>query len=136
MAEHCASCQCGGLTLKIGKDPEFGVLCNCTLCQMRGGGPFGVGYYVQQRHCQTVGPYETWGRPADTGRMVVNHFCPTCGTTVYWTLEMRPGYVGVALGTFKDKPPMPDRAIWAQEAHDWMVFPEEMPVFQKATPKT
>jgi hypothetical protein len=30
----------------------------------------------------------------------------------------------------------PARAIWADNRHHWMIFPDAMPVFPKATPGT
>lgn len=134
MAEHIAQCQCGALRLHIKSAPEFSVLCNCRRCQKRSGSPFGVGAYIKTENTRVDGAFQTWGRAAVTGRSVVNHFCPTCGTTVFWTLEMRPDYVGVAHGGFEDDLPMPDRAIWTQEAPDWVVYPDHMPQYEKATP--
>ena len=136
MAEHEASCQCGALTVVCHDDPDFQVLCNCKACQKRTGSPFGVGAYIRRDRVSISGTSSSWGRTADAGRQLVNHFCPTCGSTVFWTLEMRPDHVGIAVGMFKGELPAPARAIWAEEAHDWMIFPEDMPVFQKATPET
>ncbi len=134
MAEHRAACQCGGLTVDADQDPDFVVLCNCKACQKRTGAPFGVGAYFPISSLKMNGAFQQWGRMAESGRKIVNHFCQTCGTNVFWTLEMRPDHIGVALGTFDTELPKPARSIWAEEAHDWVVFPEDMPVFPKATP--
>ena len=41
------------------------------------------------------------------------HFCPTCGSTVYWEGEGFPGYVAVAIGNFADPNfPGPTIAVW------------------------
>ena len=61
------------------------------------------------------------------------HFCPDCGTTVYWDLEMRPSHVGVAVGCFSDPEFFaPARAVWTQRQHHWVMFPEDLPTFPKS----
>lgn len=134
MAEHRAACQCGALTVEASAEPDFVVLCNCKACQMRTGAPFGVGAYFQRDALRVAGENRTWGRVAESGRRLENHFCPTCGTNLFWSLEMRPDHLGVALGCFEGPLPAPSRAIWAEEAHDWVVLPDGMPVFPKAVP--
>ena len=43
-----------------------------------------------------------WMRTAESGNALTFHFCPTCGSTVYWEGEGFPGYVAVAIGNFAD----------------------------------
>ena len=136
MAEHRARCQCGGLRVHASADPDVVVACNCQACQHRTGAAFGVGAYFRKDVVTISGSASIWARTAETGRALQHHFCPTCGTTVYWTLEMRPDHIGVGTGAFEGPPPTPDRAIWTDEKHDWMIFPSDMPDFPKATPGT
>ena len=116
-------------------DPDLVIACNCRACQKRTGSPFGTGAYFQKGLMTVEGETKSWGRKADTGRALENFFCPTCGTNLYWTLEMRPNHVGVAYGAFDTKLPDPIRAIWMEEAHDWVGFPEDWPRFAKGTPE-
>ena len=37
---------------------------------------------------------------SDAGRWLESRFCEACGTTVAWTVELRPGCTGIAGGTF------------------------------------
>ena len=134
MAKHRARCQCGALTIDTASDPDFVVLCNCLACQRRTGAPFGVGAYFRKTEAVTSGTPQVWTRTAESGRALQNHFCPQCGTTVYWTLEMRPDHIGVALGCLEGPIPEPVRAIWAQHKHPWVTFPAHWDVYDKATP--
>jgi hypothetical protein len=34
----------------------------------------------------------------------VFHFCPSCGSTVYWEPARKPDMIGVAVGAFADAP--------------------------------
>jgi hypothetical protein len=108
------------------------VACNCRACQRRTGAPFGVGVYFPKSVVTLKSEPRRWSRIADSGRQLTNHFCPDCGTTVYWTLEMRPDHWGVALGCLSTKVAEPDRAIWLATKHDWVRFPEHWPQYQEA----
>ena len=134
MATHKASCQCGSLVLEAIDDPDFVVACNCCACQKRTGSPFGAGAYFRKDIVTVRGSRESWARKADSGRQLENSFCPRCGTTLFWTLEMRPDHVGVPVGGFDTPPPTPIRVVWTEEQHDWVVFPEDWPTFPKGSP--
>src|SRR5262249_35380439 len=49
-----------------------------------------------------AGKATAWMRTAESGNVLTFHFCPTCGSTVYWEGEGFPGYVAVAIGSFAD----------------------------------
>jgi hypothetical protein len=50
-----------------------------------------------------AGKATAWMRTAESGNALTFHFCPTCGSTVYWESEGFPGYVAVAIGNFADQ---------------------------------
>ncbi len=135
---HSANCSCGQLRITAQGDPDFVIACNCLSCQQRTGAPFGVsGYYPRDRIVSTEGETGLFERKADSGRTVSTSFCPKCGSSVFWELEMRPDYIGIATGCFAEPDYMtPTRVIWAENSHPWIEFPGAMPVFQKATPET
>ena len=133
MTEHRARCQCGGLTVTASADPDMVIACNCQACQHRTGSPFGLGGYFKKEVLNYEGAASTWKRAAESGRQIENHFCPACGTTLYWSLEMRPDHIGVAGGAFETPLPEPARAIWTEEKHDWVIFPDHMPTLPKST---
>jgi hypothetical protein len=58
-----------------------------------------------------AGEATAWTRTAESGNAVTFHFCPTCGSTVYWEGQGFPGYVAVAIGSFL-------AARHAAQAHD------------------
>ena len=135
MGQHNAECQCGQLKLQASKDPDFVIACNCRACQKRTGAPFGTGGYFRKDTLTITGNTSSWKRTADSGRELENFFCPDCGSTLYWTLEMRPDYMGVAFGMFDEPLPDPVRAIWTEAQHDWVSFPEDWPHFPHGTPE-
>src|SRR6516162_1425618 len=51
------------------------------------------------------------------------HFCPTCGTTVFWEADLRPDHIGVAVGAFHDADfPRPTLSVWEESKHGWVGF--------------
>ena len=62
-------------------------------------------------------------RRGDSGRKVEFHFCPDCGTSVFWYAEVRPDHIGIASGTFADPlMPWPTVSIWETTRHPWVIF--------------
>jgi hypothetical protein len=51
------------------------------------------------------GASKVYTRDGQEGRKLRFHFCPECGTTVYWDLDLRPDHIVVAFGTFADAYP-------------------------------
>lgn len=132
--EHVASCSCEQLQVTLLGDPDMVVACNCTRCQKRSGSPFGVGAYYRRDRVRSVeGQSKDFDRVTDSGRGLSTKFCPDCGTSVYWSLDMRPDHYGIAIGCITDPAiTRPARVVWAQSKHDWIEFPEDMPVFDQA----
>jgi hypothetical protein len=111
-------------------------LCQCYECQKRTGSAFSVQTRLPIEHVTIEGQSTTWTFPSDSGKPAefrscdsggaTYHFCPVCGSTVYWELAIAPGFLGVAVGTFADPtfpPPMicrlrGVRAAWAMNVSD------------------
>ena len=55
------------------------------------------------------------------GLEVTYHFCPTCGSTLYWVIAGDPPLVGMAAGNFvEDDLPAPQREYWVETRHAWV----------------
>lgn len=133
---HRAECLCGALKVGSSGDPEFVIACNCTACQRRTGSAFGVGAYFHEADVSVEGVSNSWRRTVDSGRSITNHFCPSCGSSVYWLLDMRPGLIAVAGGCLTTPLPEPSRAVWVSNKHDWVAFPERCTLFEEGSPTT
>ncbi len=129
-----ARCTCGGVSATAEGEPEIVSLCNCTQCQRRTGSPFGIGAYFPHSAVRLAGTTKTFIRRVENSeRVVTNYFCPDCGGTVYWTTDLLPHHIGIAIGHFADptfNPPM--RAVWTQHMHEWVRLPPNLPTFPKA----
>ena len=128
-----ARCCCGSLRAETAADPIIVSACHCRECQRRTGAPFGVSAYFRKDDVTTAGTSTVYVRDGQEGRKIRAHFCPTCGTTLYWFADLRPDFIGIALGTFADPSfPKPTRSVWEEARHEWVVFGHDMERFAQA----
>lgn len=126
MKRRTARCTCGSLQVVTVGEPDVVIACHCLDCQRRTGAPFGVGAYFRRTQVEASGPATLFRRDGQDGRSITAHFCPTCGSSVYWEADFRPDHVGVALGAFGDTDIAPPaRSVWEQSRHPWVAFTHE-----------
>ena len=135
-----SSCNCGQLGLTYdGPDPDRISLCQCYECQRRTGSVFSVQARLPVEHVTVVGESKTWEFPTEGGKPAefrscdsmgaAYHFCPECGSTVYWDISNAPDVLGVAVGGFTD-PTFPPPMISGFEAYGtaWAMNASALPM--------
>jgi hypothetical protein len=123
-----AACSCGQLHLTIEGEPSRIALCHCLDCQRRTGAVISNQARFSHEQVTIAGKTTAWTRKAESGNALTYHFCPTCGSTVYWENSAAPGLVTVAIGNFADPNfPPPNIAVWEQSRHAWVSLPPGMP---------
>lgn len=126
-----AECACGVLKLKVGEPPKLTALCHCFACQRRTGAPFSANAFYSVDCVEISGTSTEYVRTAESGRKVRMHFCPTCGSTVYWQSDASPDWIGVAVGSFADiafEPPA--LSLFEQSKHRWVRLDDAMEHFR------
>lgn len=95
-------------------------MCHCMACQRRTGAPFSANSRFKRDRVRIEGTSTVYVRHADSGNSVSSHFCPTCGSTVFWELSGFPDLIAVAQGMFAnpDYPP-PTVVVWEETRHPW-----------------
>jgi hypothetical protein len=122
-AVRTASCACGGLSVDCSGEPMLVALCHCRECQKRTGGPFGVAAFYPEASVAITGPSTEYRRTGDSGNEILFRFCPSCGSTVFWYPQVKPGVVAVALGAFADPDlPGPEKEVYTEHRHPWAVL--------------
>ena len=118
-----AHCSCGSLRAEATGEPALLGVCHCTACQRRTGSAFGVGTYFSKEQVRAEGPNKVYVRGSDSGRKIEQHFCPACGSTVFWYSEHFPDLIGIAFGAFADPSmPWPPVSVWETTRHPWVTF--------------
>jgi hypothetical protein len=99
---YTGECACGRIRFAIDR-PLFVQLCHCEACKRRTGSAYGLAVGVEDSNVRDfVGETKTFTRIGESGKLVHYEFCPNCGTTVRWRVEVLPGRQVFAGGTFDD----------------------------------
>jgi hypothetical protein len=127
MPTRHATCCCGQLKLTCEGDPVRVSMCHCLACQQRTGSVFGVqARFNRDQITRIEGRATQYVRIGDSGGEIRFHFCPECGSTVYWQIDSQPDIFAVAVGAFADPAfPPPSRSVYEARRHTWAGLPIE-----------
>jgi hypothetical protein len=127
MATREAACHCGQLRLEADGDPLVVSICHCLDCQRRTGSAFGMQAAFRPDQVNVVGRYNDYSRISDESdrKEHVFHFCPDCGSQVFYTEPTEPDFVVVSVGAFADPSfPPPTESGYDWRRHPWLVMPD------------
>lgn len=120
METRIASCSCGQMHLTCAGDPVRISICHCLECQKRTGSVFATQARFARDRVTIAGRTAQWTRLGDSGQSVTFHFCPVCGSTVYWEPGALPDFISVAVGMFADPGfPPPNVSVYEERRHPW-----------------
>ncbi len=121
-----ASCCCRQLSLSFEGEIKRTSLCHCFQCQKRTGSVFGVQTRLDKNNVSIRGTSTVFQRKGDEDKDIISfHFCPKCGSTVYYEAPWMTGFVAVPIGAFSDPTlPTPVMQIYGNRKHHWVTLPE------------
>lgn len=124
-----ASCHCGQLEVICESEPARVIMCHCEPCQRRTGSSYILGAWFEQSAFSAKGEEKLYRRTGDQGIESIYHFCPTCGSNVYWEAPSAfAGMVAVAVGCFNDPDfPKPDFSLYGKRRLCWVQQPDDLP---------
>ena len=118
-------CQCGAVRYEIAAVPLETYVCHCRECRRQSASAFGISVMVPAAAFRvTQGAAREWTRPADSGNVVVCHFCPNCGSRLW---HDAPGQATISVkGGSLDEPVDLSGAthIWTVRKLEGVVIPE------------
>ena len=121
-----ATCRCGQLSATCEGEPVRVSVCHCFACQQRSGSPFGEQARWPADKVTIAGESTVWERTTDAGNVTTYHFCPTCGTTVWYRGKPFPDAIASPVGVFCDPDiPPPRFSVWEERKHHWVTIPGE-----------
>jgi hypothetical protein len=127
MATRTATCSCGQLSVTTQGEPIRISVCHCLACQKRTGSAFGTQARWPKDKVKCEGEYRIWRRIGDEGNAIDFRFCPTCGSTVWYTINDMPDTIAVAVGAFADpKFPPPNFSVYEVRRHTWVTLPDHL----------
>jgi hypothetical protein len=125
--KRTAECACGRVQISVEKEPLAVLTGHCHFCQKRTGSAFQVSaVFSDDANVSIAGAttiyngLEVDGVGTSNGADVSYHFCPTCGSTLFWTFEGRSITV-IAVGNFADQDfPAPVAELHTPFRHHWV----------------
>ena len=122
MTEHTASCRCGQLRATVTGEPVRVSVCHCLNCKKRSGSAFAVQARWPSAQVTITGQSRTFEKAGDSGNSATFHFCPDCGSDVYYVIDGKfDGLIAIPLGTFDD--PFfgePEYSVYEGRKHAWV----------------
>ena len=122
MTTRTASCRCGQLKATVTGDPVRVSVCHCLNCKKRSGRAFAVQARWPKSQATIEGMSKTFVKVADSGNRATFHFCPDCGSDVYYEIDGKfDDLVAIPLGAFDDPYLLtPEYSVWEERKHDWV----------------
>ncbi|WP_404480399.1 GFA family protein [Novosphingobium sp. BL-52-GroH] len=112
-------CHCGAVRYTVEGQPQHVALCHCGDCRKSSGAPT-VAWAAFNSPDFTL----TAGSPSvyNSSGTAMRHFCPTCGSGLYYVNEANlPGLVDIQVATLDDPDALPPQAqIQVAERIGWM----------------
>ena len=125
MTQRVATCSCRQLMLRTTEEPLRVSICHCHACQRRTGSVFGVQARFREGSVVIRGHATAYVRRGDTGQSATFHFCPVCGSTLYYRFDSVEGLIGVPVGAFANPAfPAPNISVFEECMHPWVTVPE------------
>jgi hypothetical protein len=123
MITRTATCRCGQLSIACSGEPVRVSVCHCYDCQKRSGSAFAYQARFAGDAVTVSGDSKIYTHIGDSGNSADFHFCPTCGSTLwYHALPDRTLYA-IPVGAFADKDfPAPQYTVYLDRKHDWVTL--------------
>ena len=121
MTSREAKCSCGALTARVSGDPVRNSVCHCLNCKRRSGSAFAWTAHWPEDQVERTGDAAIYTRWSEEGKWARFRFCPTCGATVWYEIELRPGIVSIPAGGFADPEfPAPLVEVFEERRCAWL----------------
>ena len=133
MAKITGGCLCGAVRYTAEAEAASATVCHCHDCQKFTGSVFAALVMVPKEALTLSGALKTFTGVGGSGKPILRHFCPECGSSIAEEPGTRPGMVILTVGTFDDPSvATPAREIFRDDAVPWVQVQGDIPRFAKA----
>jgi len=132
MPDLKGGCLCGAVRYTTTAEPVLSVICHCRDCQKFTGSAFGALAAVPKAALTIDGTIKTFTSLGGSGKPILRHFCPECGSSIAEEPGTLPGMVILNVGTLDDpKSVTPTREIFCDDALIWVHVTGDVQRFAK-----
>jgi hypothetical protein len=116
-----AACRCGQLSAVCAGEPVRVSVCHCYDCQRRSGSAFAVQARFSADAVMISGEHKVYEHVGDSDNVADFHFCPTCGSTLWYHARPHRELFAIPVGNFADQNfPAPHYSVWENRKHRWL----------------
>ncbi|KAI2610642.1 Mss4-like protein [Hypoxylon fragiforme] len=117
------SCLCGAIKVAYEGEPAFRAVCYCHDCRKMAN--LQVFQVPKVNFSVTQGQPKIYTKVSDHGNEISNHFCETCGTTLYRTggAAINHDKIGLRAGVLDDQTPLdtpPTMEVYVEQRPPWV----------------
>ena len=122
-------CHCGQVSYESAAEPLRSALCHCTDCRRSAGAPSVAWAFFPTDALKIDGATSSYA----SSEHVLRHFCPHCGSGLFYTNEaLIPGITNVRIATLDDPNVVAPKAqVQVAERIAWMEQLDEIPEFER-----
>ena len=133
---YTGGCECGTVRYIVSGEPLVIYACHCTICQSQSGSAFGLAMRIHAEDFQlTSGQLKKFTRQADGGQIFTNSFCAECGTRIHHRPSKADNHLSLKPGTLDETGWLtPTHHVFTRSAQPWVVFPDDVQVFETSPP--
>jgi hypothetical protein len=134
MTERTGHCLCGAVSFRLSAEPLFVRVCWCTDCQhISANGT--VNLLVPTAALEISGQLSEFSRTADSGNVIRQRFCPSCGSQLFGNSSARAQFTVIRAGTLDDPSSVrPTTNIWSSSAPSWACLDSELERVERQPP--
>lgn len=126
MNKRTATCMCGQLSATCEGELFRISVCHCLDCQKRSGSSFAGQARYPADQVETAGEAQVYRRTSERGNTSEHHFCPKCGSEVWYVAPPFPDMLAIPIGRFADPAfPPPEYSVYEGRKHDWVTIEGE-----------
>jgi len=120
VTRRTASCRCGQLRATTSGEPVRASVCHCLNCQKRSGSAFAAQVRWAAECVEVEGRSATFVKAGDSGGAATFHFCPDCGSDVYY-IGGDENLVAIPIGAFDEPYHLKlDYSVYEARKHPWV----------------
>src|SRR5690349_14998170 len=122
MSTETASCRCGKLRATVTGEPVRVSICHCLNCKKRSGSAFAFQARWPKAQVAIDGDSRSFVKAGDSGNPATFHFCPECGSDVYYEIEGKfDDLIAIPVGTVEEPWfAVPHYSVYEGRKHDWL----------------
>lgn len=122
-------CQCGAIRYEASGEPAYHAMCHCRDCRRSSGAPATAWLLFARDAVAIMGTPSAYA----SSELAQRHFCPTCGTGLFYTNEtVFPGMIDIQSATLDDPDAFPLQVhVQVAERLGWMEHAHQLPQFER-----